>query len=179
MGGSGSLRGAVTRSQILGAAVINLALHAAFLVAFGALLARLYALALAVVDGAPTNTTPSVSPVRRGIAVSACALLYSVLVAGGLVLLVFPGVYAAVRYAPWLHIAVNAEPRDISQSMRRAAALTKGHWLQVAGFVLVCLLINLGGSALLGIGLLVTVPVSLLASASLFRALERPTSGVA
>jgi uncharacterized membrane protein len=39
--------------------------------------------------------------------------------------------------------------------------------------MLIGLLLNLGGAALLGIGLLITFPVSVLATSSLYRSLQR------
>jgi hypothetical protein len=170
---------ALTHSRIRGTPFINLALHLIFLVAFGALLARLYGMALDVVDGRRTEAANAGAAVRQGIAVLVCALSYALIVASGLVLLVIPGVYVAVRYAPWLHFAVTSHIRDTMESLRRAGALTKGQWLLVGSHVLACLLANIGGAALLGIGLLISFPVALLATASLFRTLEHPTSGVA
>ena len=98
------------------------------------------------------------------------SLLYSVIVAVGLVLLIVPGVIFSVRYAFYGYAVVeqNAGPRE---ALAQSAAATRGAWWTVSLFGLVTILVNILGALLLGIGLLVTVPVTTLAAAWVYRKL--------
>jgi uncharacterized membrane protein len=57
--------------------------------------------------------------------------------------------------------------------LRDAAALSRGRWWTVCVVMLMALLLNLAGAAFLGLGLLITFPVSLLAKSDLYRSLQR------
>ncbi len=83
-----------------------------------------------------------------------------------------PGVYVAVRYCLFGHVIAASESSAV-EALREAGALTLGRWWAMGRFLAVVLAINVAGAALLGLGLLVSFPVSLLATASLYRTLER------
>lgn len=67
------------------------------------------------------------------------------MVIGGLVLLVVPGVYLAVRFAPFVYVlgSRSASPRD---GLRDAAALIAGCWWSTFGLRLGLLAIDLAPS---------------------------------
>jgi uncharacterized membrane protein len=96
------------------------------------------------------------------------SILFSVMIGVGMVLLVVPGVYLAVRYQfmPYLIIDKGMQPMD---ALRAAGELTRGSWLDLFIFLLCIVGINLLGALLLGLGLLVTVPVTFVAHASVYR----------
>jgi uncharacterized membrane protein len=87
------------------------------------------------------------------------ALVAGILTAIGFVLLVIPGIYLAVAYlfAQPLVIDKNA---DFWQAMETSRQLITKKWFSFFGLLLVIALLNFAGALLLGVGLLVTVPLS-------------------
>jgi len=63
-------------------------------------------------------------------------------------------------------------------SMKESYAITKGRFWKLLGFWIVIGLFNLLGLIPFGIGLLVTVPVSALASIYVYRELSREKAGL-
>jgi len=86
-------------------------------------------------------------------------LLYSLLVGIGMVFFVVPGVYVGVacQFAPYLIIDRRLGPVE---ALRESASLTKGSRWGLLLFGLVVIGLNILGSLLFGLGLLVTVPVT-------------------
>jgi len=86
-------------------------------------------------------------------------LLTAALVGIGLVLLVVPGIYLLVGYAFASYLVVDRR-LDFWQAMELSRRTVNPLWFNVFGLVLLLLLINLGGVLLLGLGLVVTVPLT-------------------
>jgi uncharacterized membrane protein len=85
------------------------------------------------------------------------ALLTTVFITLGLVLLILPGVYLAVGYLFAADLVVDRR-LDFWQAMELSRRKVHLSWFAFLALLLVLLLINLGGALLLGLGLLVTVP---------------------
>lgn len=151
--------------------VVNVLLHLAFLVWFSGLMAGLHAMVLQTIDGRTPALKDLFTLLGRGPAFLFAVVLYLVAVAVGLVLLVLPGIYLAVRYAFFGYILAT-KPVSALEALRFAGALANGRWWALFGFFLVILALNIAGAALLGVGFFISYPVSLLAGASLFRTLE-------
>jgi uncharacterized membrane protein len=99
------------------------------------------------------------------------SVLVGLIVAGGLILLVVPGVIWALRYG-FAGIIVADGERDPLEALRRSRHLTGGIKGQLLGFWLLVLGVNLLGAMALGIGLLVTLPTTMLAAVYVFRRLQ-------
>jgi len=91
-------------------------------------------------------------------------------VAVGLILLIVPGVIFSVRYMFYGYAVVERNARPL-EAMAQSAAATRGAWWNVSLFGLAILLLNILGALLLGVGLLVTAPMSALAAAWVYRRL--------
>lgn len=107
---------------------------------------------------------------------------YGITVLFGLLLLVIPGIYFAVKYqfAPYFYIERNVSSKE---AMRLSAEATKGMIWKLIGFHLVSgILIFLGALTLL-VGLFVAIPVVVLAEAYVYRKLSAtqtmPTAPIA
>ncbi|MDO9508306.1 MAG: hypothetical protein Q7I97_03010 [Thermovirgaceae bacterium] len=96
------------------------------------------------------------------------SLLFSVIVAVGMVLLVAPGVYFAVKlqFMPYLIIDRGMEPVE---ALKGSFEMTRGFWLELFLFLLCIVGINFLGAIAFGLGLLVTIPVTFLAHAWVYR----------
>lgn len=89
----------------------------------------------------------------------------------GTCLLVVPGLVAAVLLFPALALVVDKGMDPIS-AVQRSVAMVKPHFMQVAIAMPVIGFMNFLGAIPLGLGLLVTGPVSLLALACIYRSLD-------
>lgn len=153
--------------------VVWLVLHLVFLFLFSGLIVGCHGIALKAADGNAPNLTDLTVLLDRGPSFLLAFCIYLVAVAGGLVLLVVPGIYVAVRYALFGHILANTARIGSCGPAGCCGALSHGRWWTVCGFVLMALLLNLAGAALLGVGLIITFPVTLLATSSLYLSLQR------
>jgi hypothetical protein len=149
-----------------------LLLHLAFLIGFSGLLAGFHAMAQQAVDGKRPRLRDLASRLERGPSFLLASVIYGGAVVAGLALLVVPGIYIAVRFALFGHV-LAARAVSAPAALRGAAALSSGRWRSVGTCWLAALALNLAGAALLGVGILVTFPVSLLATASVFGAAVR------
>jgi hypothetical protein len=152
--------------------VVWLVLHLAFLLLFSGLLVGYYGIALQAADGKAPNLTDLTALLKRSPTFLLAFCIYSVAVVGGLVLLVVPGIYVAVRYALFGQVLAT-RPASALEALGDAAALSHGRWWTICRMVLMALLLNLAGVALLGFGLVITFPVTLLAISSLYLSLKR------
>ncbi|HOI81596.1 MAG: hypothetical protein WCS47_03195 [Thermovirgaceae bacterium] len=96
------------------------------------------------------------------------SLLLSVLVGVGMALFIVPGVYIAVRYQfmPYLIIDRGMKPLE---AFKAAGELVRGSWMNLFLFLLCIVGINFLGTIPLGLGLLITVPVTFMAHARVYR----------
>ena len=78
----------------------------------------------------------------------------------GMILLVLPGIYLAVAYAFVNCLVWFLYDGSITNTLERSRKLVSKRWWSFLGFFLVIFLLNVGGILCLGIGLLVTAPVS-------------------
>lgn len=89
-------------------------------------------------------------------------LVASLLVLVGLILLVVPGIYLIVGYT-FATLLILDRRLDFWPAMETSRKTVQRQWFGIFGFLLVLLLLNLGGIILLGVGLLVTGPWSICA----------------
>jgi len=91
-------------------------------------------------------------------------LLLLSLVAGlfigiGTILLVIPGIYLAVAYLFASYLVVDRR-LDFWPAMELSRRTVTPRWFGYFAFMLLLALLNLAGALLLGLGLLVTIPLS-------------------
>lgn len=97
-------------------------------------------------------------------------ILATLVIAAGFILLIVPGVIAAMGlgFVPFLVIDRGTWPID---SLKESWRITKGHKWQLFLLVLVLVALNFVGVLLLVVGVFVTVPITLLAFAHAYRTL--------
>lgn len=93
----------------------------------------------------------------------------------GLILFILPGIYFSLisMFSIFAFLDSDRTPMEAFQESRR---ITKGHLLELFLFALALLLLNILGAIALLVGLLVTIPISLLATVHAYRSLERIAS---
>jgi hypothetical protein len=133
----------------------------------------LHVMAIKSVDG----QVPRVEDLFRSLALGPAYLLalalYCAAVGVGFALLIVPGIYLAIRYCLFAQIITDKSAGALA-ALRGAAELARGNWSQLGVLFFVAFLLNMAGAAILGLGLVISFPVSLLAIAGFYRSL-RPT----
>lgn len=95
-------------------------------------------------------------------------ILFGLLFSIGLILLIIPGVLVYARMQYYIFFIIEEDCGPI-QALRRSWDATRGHSLELVALLLVFLFINLLGLLLCGIGLLVTLPMTIVAFALVYR----------
>jgi uncharacterized membrane protein len=98
-------------------------------------------------------------------------VLYVLMILCGLILFVVPGIYLAVRYQFYKYFLVD-KSMDIVASFKRSATITEGHRWQLFVFGFALLGLNILGILCLLVGILVTIPISMLALVFVYRKLS-------
>lgn len=160
----------VVASHRLGVGV-NLGLHLLFLLFFSGLKLGFFRIALSLEAGGAPGYGELFASLAGGPRLLGAGLLYLSGVILGLAALVVPGLYLAMRYSQ-VGFAMAAEDLGIGASLRRSGELTRGALPALLGFSALLVVINLAGAALLGVGLIVSLPVTVLAMAAVYRQLE-------
>lgn len=105
------------------------------------------------------------------------AILSLLIVLGGFVLLIVPGIYFAFRLS-FSYLAFLDRHEGIKKSLRYSWDITKGSviWTVILTSI-VSGLLYLVGFILLGVGILVTYPIAMILMAKLYRTLSARNSG--
>ena len=99
------------------------------------------------------------------------SFLAGLAVLGGLILLVIPGVYMMLRLSMVRFVVVDGA--GVRKSLDISSRLTEGVKWKLLWFFIVLILLNILGMLCLLVGLLVTLPVSVLAYAHVYTKLSR------
>lgn len=105
----------------------------------------------------------------------AAKLIYGLIVCAGLLLLIVPGIYLAIRLQ-FYYMAIVEEDAGILDSLRRSWEITRGSTLKLFLLMLVQVGLMLAGFALFLIGIFVALPLCGLMSCYAFRRLTVSTT---
>ena len=131
---------------------------------------------LKFVDGGeqPTINDLFAFDAQTYISVLIAAIVVSIVVGIGFVLLLIPGIYLSVRLAFYLQAIIDQKVGPI-ESLSKSFEITKGYFWQIFGLGIVLVVVNIIGAIPLGLGLLVTVPMTALAGMFAYRRLAGVT----
>ena len=164
------LEGIVVTTQRFGILAWAIA-HFAFLLFFAGMEVSLLRISLAVEDGRNPRLADAFNHFDLAPGFLAGQLLYLAMVLAGLVLLIVPGLFVASRLALFGFQIAEGE-RSVLRGFKLSADLTRGATGRLAAILVTLFVFNLLGAALLGVGLFVTVPISMLMMASINRQLS-------
>ncbi len=102
------------------------------------------------------------------------SILTGLVVWAGLILLIVPGIYWALKFQFYGYFVIDKGLEPI-ESMKRSSQITQDVKWKLLGFGIVLAIINMIGFICLFVGLLVTVPLTLLAYSSVYRKLLSQT----
>lgn len=97
-------------------------------------------------------------------------VLYFLIVFAGFILLIIPGLVFLFRYMFVLTLVVDKDMGPVA-ALKESAKMTYGHKWRLVGFSFVILGVNLLGLICLGVGILVTIPVSSMAMIFVYKKL--------
>ncbi len=102
------------------------------------------------------------------------SILVGIVVLIGFVLLIIPGIIFSLMFMFYSYAIVDREAGPI-ESMKISADITRGAKWNLLGLLIITVLINLVGLLCLVVGLLVTIPMTSVALAHVYRTLEQQT----
>ncbi len=164
------LEGIVVATQRLGILAWALA-HIAFFLCFAGMEVGLLRISLALEDGRNPRLADAFNHFDLAPVFLAGQLLYLAMVLAGLVLLVVPGIFLAARFALF-GFQIASGNVGVLRGFKQSADLTRGATGRLAATLVTLFVFNLLGAAVLGVGLFVTVPISVLMMASIDRQLS-------
>ena len=144
--------------------------HLAFLVFFSGAQLGLLRICLALCDGGEPTLRDAFACLADGPRFLAAQLVYLLLVTAGGALLLLPGLYLAARYA-FLGFAIADGEPGLVRPFQHSAHLAAGSWGKVLALLFGVVVLNVLGASLLGVGLLVTIPLSFLTMTAIYRQL--------
>ena len=103
-------------------------------------------------------------------------IIYGFMILVGMILLIIPGIYVAVRFMFLPYIFVDKK-LGWKEALSEASRLTEGRRGDLFLFSLALVLLNLVGVLLLLVGLLVTIPVSMIATTMMYENLKKEKDG--
>ena len=98
-------------------------------------------------------------------------ILYYLMVMAGLLLLVVPGVYLALRFVMYQNAIVDRN-LGIMEAFRYSSELTRNNKLSLFGLVIMIILIMIAGTVALVVGLIYAIPLATVAFALAYRCLQ-------
>lgn len=107
-----------------------------------------------------------------------CYILYGLIVLGGLLLLIVPGIIWALKFSLAFYLIVD-QNMGVTDALKKSAELTTGVKWELLGFGILAGLINILGLLLIFIGLFATVPTTTMAYAYIYRRLIGKTPALA
>ncbi len=102
----------------------------------------------------------------------AAASIYLFMFIGGLMLFIIPGVYWGLKYQFATYLVVDKK-MEIAQAFEESARMVAGYEWDLLSYWLIMLLLNLAGILFFTIGIVVTLPVTLIGYSYLYRQLRK------
>ncbi len=129
--------------------------------------AGFYIVALGIMKGRSYSFSDFFQGFQNFLPIFLVSLVGSLITALGLVLLLIPGIYIGVCYLFGMCFVIEKR-LDFWDALEASRKIVTREWFSMFGFVLVLVLLNVGGALLCGLGLLVTIPWSACAVAAAF-----------
>lgn len=145
-------------------------MHLAFLIFVAGIEVGFLQICFSLYDGREPTFADIFTHLALGPKFLAGQMIYLLIVVIGLLLLVLPGLYLSVRYSlfGFCMVAGGTNLRDSFQQSAILSTGAKAYLLRILGALLV---LNTLGASLLGLGLFVTVPLSVLMMTAVYQQL--------
>ncbi len=134
-------------------------------------------ISLKLCDGQPAKVSDLFAYVNKFLKYIAASILYGLIVLGGTILLIVPGIIWGIQFGFYGYAIVDKDIGPVN-ALKQSSRMTYNAKWDLAIFGLLVFLINLLGILCLLLGLFATLPATMIASAFVFRQLEKSTHGV-
>jgi uncharacterized membrane protein len=94
------------------------------------------------------------------------------MVIGGLILFIIPGVYWGLKYQFATYLVVDKK-MEIARAFEESARIVTGHEWDLLSYWLIMFLLNLVGLLFFTVGIVITLPVTLIGYSYLYRQLRQ------
>lgn len=162
-------------SYAFNGSVLGSLLSLVFLIIFLVIQLGTYNLMLKVVDGHKATyvdlykySDPAMKILRNIVA----GIIVGIVVVGGLILFIIPGVYLGIRLMFFTYYIVDKNA-GVMDSIKMSWELTRNGVVNLFFLSVLFMIINFIGALLFGIGLAVTIPLTFLATALLYRKFQK------
>ncbi len=105
------------------------------------------------------------------------SILYGLIVGIGTILLIIPGIILGIMFQFYKYAIVDKK-LGIIESLNYSKDLTSGYRWTIFGIDIVLILINVAGALLLVVGLLFTIPLTLITEALMYKKLSSVMEGI-
>jgi len=133
---------------------------------------------LELYDGKPLNISKFYSLYPLAPRYLGATIIYILITMVGFILFIIPGIIWAIKFGFYSYLIVDKNA-GLMDSLKKSSLLTQGVKMNLFIFGLLLILFNIAGVLALGIGLLVTIPTTLMASVYVYRKLLSQTLSVA
>jgi uncharacterized membrane protein len=127
--------------------------------------------ALNVYDNKPVAYSDIFTKWRLTFRYFLASILYGLIVFGGYILLIVPGIIWGIKFRYYSYFIVD-RGAGVIESLKLSSKITAGNKWQLFLFGIVVALVSMLGFILLGVGILATAPIVMLASAYVYRKLS-------
>lgn len=100
------------------------------------------------------------------------SIFYGLVVCVGFILFIIPGIFLAVKYSMYRYLVIDKGLGPV-EALTKSGEITYGAKWKLLGYGIIVGLINIGGALLFGVGLFVTIPITMIATAYVYRTLLR------
>lgn len=100
------------------------------------------------------------------------SILCIMIIVLGFVFFIIPGIYLAVRLQFYKFLVIENENMSPVGIIKESYKMTEGYFWKLFGFIVVMVVINLIGAIPLGLGLIFTVPLTLISGAVFYKKLK-------
>ena len=145
--------------------------HLGFFVIFAGLEIGLIRVCLGFQDGKQIHYSEIFRELHLGISFLFVQLAYFVMTLVGFVLFIIPGIYLGTKYALYAFYFADGNS-NLKQSFQQSGVVGRGSWWFLFWFSVFIVLLNILGASILGVGLVITVPLSVLMKTSIYRQLR-------
>jgi len=124
------------------------------------------------------NKQPDINDLFGGFAyfsnVILATLVFTLAVVGGMLLFVIPGIYAAIIFFFFSFFIYDNDLKPM-ESLKASMKLTEGVRMKILGYFFAIAGVNIVGILACGIGIFVSIPISVMATAYVYRTLRSQT----
>jgi len=99
------------------------------------------------------------------------SLAYMLVYAGGLILLVIPGFIWAIKYS-FVHYLIADKGLGVKEAFAKSAEMTSGYKWNLFFLGVLTSIVNIAGFLCLGVGLFVTIPLTIMLQPIIYRKLD-------